>query len=328
MNHRISTQDQAGIALTPQKKIDLFNFPFTLNMNIGCLYACRYCYLQGYPFSRFAEFGQEVKVKLWIPEKLDQELIKYRDLPQHFKRVQVNPATEGLHPKVLKYTRDNCNRDLVRETLEVFQRHWNAGNHWMVHFVTKSNSVTDYVDLLAELRHMVQVEITIITANQQLSRQVEPYAPSVNVRLRAVETLSKAGIFVRIMAMPFMTTFSAEEQIHDDLAALKDHCFNRGAVAFKNKGLNYFDESDVQVGEAKHRKGQENKYFEDLIIKSGEPVLDKNGAPQTRRVLMPRQANWHNWAGRSWQDRMEARDQVVVDCGYGRMNEMNWGYIQ
>ena len=198
----------------------------------------------------------------------------------------------------------------------------------MVHFVTKSNSITNYVDLLAELRQMVQVEITIITANQQLSRQVEPYAPSVNARLRAVETLSKAGIFVRIMAMPFMTTFSTEAQIHDDLVALKNLCFNRGAVAFKNKGLNYFDESDVQTGEAKHKKDQKNKYFEDLIIKSGEPILDDNGSRQTCAVLMPRQEYRQKWAGRSWQDRMETRDEVVVDCGYGQMNEIGWGNIR
>ena len=327
MNHRILMHNQTSNALTPQKKIDLFNFPFTLNMNIGCLYACRYCYLQKFPFSHHAEFGKEVKVKLWIPEKLDLELEKYRDLPQHLKRVQVNPATEGLHPKVLQYTRDHCNRDLVRETLQVFLRHWNAGNHWMVHFVTKSNSVTDYVDLLTELKHMVQVEITIITANQQLSRQVELYTPSVNARLRAVETLSKAGIFVRVMAMPFMTTFSVEEQIHDDLVILKELCFNRGAIAFKNKGLNYFDESDVQAGEAKHKKGQEDQYFADLIIRFGEPILDENGAEQRRSVLMPQQANWHNWAGKSWRDRMEARDEVVVNCGYGQLNEIEWGNI-
>ena len=324
MNQSILKHDQAGVALTPQKKIDLFNFPFTLNMNIGCLYACKYCYLQQLPFSKHAEFGQEAKIKLWLPEKLDLELEKYRELPQHLKRVQVNPATEGLHPKVLKHTREKYNRDLVRETLELFRRHWDSGNRWMVHFVTKSNSITNYVDLLAELRHMVQMEMTIITADQQFSRQVEPLAPTVHARLMAVEKLAKAGIFVRVMAMPFMALSSDEERVHQELVALKELAFSNGAVAFKNKGLNYFDETGVRAGQARHVKGQKNKYFEDLIIKSGEPVLDKRGKPRTRTVLMPKSKIW---AIQHWRDRLEKRSEIVVDFGYSILNKVRWGNI-
>ncbi len=327
MNHRISIHNQAGIALTPQKKIDLFNFPFTLNMNIGCLYACNYCYLQGYPFSRHAEFGRETKVKIWLPEKLDQELTKYRDLPQHLKRVQVNPATEGLHPKVLKYIRENCNRDLVREMLEVFQRHWQVGNHWMVHFVTKSNSITNYVDLLSKMKHMVQVEITIITSDPIASRKLEPYAPSVNARLRAVETLSKVGIFVRIMAMPFITFSSTEEQTHQDMTTLKELCFDHGAIAFKNKGLNYFNAEDVHSGQARKVKSQENRYFEDLIIKSGEVVFSKNKKPRLKSVLMPREECRKNWAVGPSGDKLERRKELVTDYGYSTNNSIKWGNV-
>jgi len=98
----------------------------------------------------------------------------------------------------------------------------------------------------------------------------------VNARLRAVETLSKAGIFVRIMAMPFMTFSSTEEQTHQDMTTLKELCFDHGAIAFKNKGLNYFNAEDVRSGQARKVKSQENKYFDDLIIKSGEVVFSKN----------------------------------------------------
>ena len=62
-------------ALTPQKKIDPHNLPFTLNTAIGCLFGCRYCYVQGYPFNMHAKFGEEVKVKLWIAEQLNWEAV-------------------------------------------------------------------------------------------------------------------------------------------------------------------------------------------------------------------------------------------------------------
>jgi DNA repair photolyase len=89
-------------ALTPQKKIDGHNFPFTLNAVIGCHFGCRYCYLQDFPFNRNTRFPEEAKVKLWIAEKLDKELHKYKQLPRHLKRVQVNVATEGYLPLVKK----------------------------------------------------------------------------------------------------------------------------------------------------------------------------------------------------------------------------------
>ena len=288
MERTIYLHDKKGKALSPQKKIDMFNFPFTLNNNIGCLYACNYCYLQGYIFFKHAEFGKEVKVKTWIPDKLDKELERFKDLPQHLKRVQINPATEGFHPAVIKHVRDHCDRDLFRETIGVFRKHIDAGNRWMLHIVTKSNSITNYIELLEDIRQFVQVEITIITADKQLSRQVEPFAPSINARLKAVEKLANAGIFVRIMASPFMSTASDDEAIHQDLLALKELTFNSGAKAFKNKGLNYFNVSDVRAGQARQVREQKNKYFEDLVIKSGEPILRKNGKARIKTVLMPK----------------------------------------
>ena len=93
--------DKPGIALTPQKKIDSHNFPFTLNTIIGCHFGCRYCYLQGSPFRFHTKFPSEAKVKLWMADRLDKELTKYKHLPQHLKRVQVNVATEGYLPLVM-----------------------------------------------------------------------------------------------------------------------------------------------------------------------------------------------------------------------------------
>jgi DNA repair photolyase len=93
--------EKPGNALTPQKKIDQYNLPFTLNATIGCLFGCIYCYTQGFPFSCHTDFGEEVEVKTWLPEKLNLELDKYRYLPQHIKRIQINPSTEGYLPGVV-----------------------------------------------------------------------------------------------------------------------------------------------------------------------------------------------------------------------------------
>ena len=78
---QILMHDVNGTALTKQNMKDSYEFPFALNPTIGCLFGCKYCYLQQYPFNQWATFGEEVKVKTRLPETLDLELQKYRDLP-------------------------------------------------------------------------------------------------------------------------------------------------------------------------------------------------------------------------------------------------------
>ena len=77
-------------------------------------------------------------MKTWISERLDLELDKYRNLPQHLKRVQVNVASEGYLPDVMIKTKKELKRDIMAEILDTFKRHWEEGNCWMVHLITKS----------------------------------------------------------------------------------------------------------------------------------------------------------------------------------------------
>jgi DNA repair photolyase len=55
---RIIMHERRGNALTKQKMNDDYEFPFTLNPNIGCLFACNYCFLQQYPSIGTQSLGQ------------------------------------------------------------------------------------------------------------------------------------------------------------------------------------------------------------------------------------------------------------------------------
>ena len=156
-------QDKGSRILNPQNKIDSHNLPFTLNTSIGCHFGCQYCYIQGFPFNLQAVFGEEVKIKLYAPAKLDEELSKYSHLPQHLKRVQMNASTEGYLPAAMIRTKKQYGRDIMREVLEVFRRHWNNGNRWMVHLLTKSHMAIKHLDIIHNMRDQVQMEITITT---------------------------------------------------------------------------------------------------------------------------------------------------------------------
>ena len=197
--------------------------------------------------------------------------------------------------------------------------------------MTKSHRILDYIKLLQEMKHMVQIELTLISLDPGDCRLVEPFAQSVKLRLKTIEKLDKAGIFVRVMAMPVIAqTNETDDDVRVNLAELRDTVFIHGAQAFKNKGLNYFDEDHLVTGDVIRIKGQENAVFDDFIVKSGELIPDQNGNPQTVSVLMPpiKQwgQSWRDWTV-DWETMLVVRDGRVVCWGYD-INDINWKYIR
>ena len=307
--------DKKGDALRLQKEYQN-GTPFTASPYMGCLFGCRYCYTQGPPFKFHTEFGKEVKVKTWFPEQVDKELQKYGVLPQHLKRVQINEACEYYIPEVLAKMDAELHRDIMAEILRVFRRHWDNGNKWMLHIVTKSPLITRHLDLLASMRDMVQVEVTLICLDESKRRSVEPSASSVETRLGAIRQLSEAGIFVRIMAMPFFGN-------REDAVELKGKAFEMGARAFKHKGLNYFEWDRLVQDDRSQTGGREDQIWTDLLVKSGEPVI-RDGHQRMITLLMPNE----EWADKAWRRNLETQEVPMVNFGYAELNEIDWGYIE
>ena len=303
--NKIIFHEKPGFALTKQRMNGDYSFPFSLNPTIGCLFGCRYCYLQQFPFNRWTEFGKEVKVKTWMPEKLDRELVKYQELPQHLKRVQVGPACECFLPLVLNKTKRELGRDIMAEILDTFERHWHKGNRWMLHLVTKSHLVVQYLEILSRMNQMVQVEMTLICLDEDMRRQYERHAPSIGKRLRVIQKLAQAGVFVRIMAMPLVCD-------EEEALELRRVAFDHGAKAFKHKGLNYFDKEDLLNGVVEKKKRRKDVIDMNLLVESGEAV---DG--QTRKVLMP----IRRWKG------FEVREMPILRSGYSALNEIDWGHL-
>ena len=311
MNKIIELQTKPGIALSKQKMIKMHAFPFSLNTNIGCLTACRYCYLQNAPFKWHTDFGNEIKVKTWIADKLDKELESKKNLPQHLKRVQVNSATEGYSPQGMHKVESQLGRDIMAELLEVFRKHWLSGNKWMVHLVTKSHLIQKHLPLIAGMKDQVQVELTITSLSETRARDLEGFASSVSKRLDIIHDFSAAGVFVRVMCMPFIGDRA-------DAMVVRDKCISLGASGFKHKGMNYWDDDEMLKGNLVHQGGKHDTIFSDLLVRSGEPVFGVNGSTSTVSMGMP-DKKWKNMAN---------RDMTIIDSGYSACNSVNWGYIK
>lgn len=274
------------------------------------MFECEYCYLQNFPFKLHANFGEETKIKIWIPEQLDIELEKRKGLPSHLKRIQVNPASEGYLPWAINKVKSQLNRDIMKETLEIFQKHWDTGNRWMVHLVTKSHLVKNHLDLIAGMKDQVQLELTITTLDEKKARLLEKLAPSVKKRLDVIDAFSKKDVFVRVMCMPLIGDEKEAEKI-------KKTCLNNGAKAFKHKGVNYWDEKALLNGDVVSKGGKKDFIFNDIILKSGEDYLN-NGVTQSGDYVMP-DKKWKNF---------KKSYMVVVNLGYSDINNFDWGYIK
>ncbi len=334
----VDLQPNSSYALRPQAKLGQYDFPFTMNPTIGCFFGCTYCYspwvAYGYSPDRKERFFETVHVKLDKPQHLAKELPRYAELPQHMKRVQINETSEYYLPQIRRELARQNQPDIMLAILDEFDKAWQADNKWMLHILTKSHLILDHIEKLEAMKHMVQIEVSFATHDDAVKRRIEFFTTSIQKRLELVEELAWHGLFVRIMAMPFYGD-------RDDMLALKDETFRRGAKAFKNKGLNYYAWPDLDtprtfeqfITESIPRSsGRLDLKDESLVIKSGEYVRVSR-RPQRKSVLFPivdtdfkAELDWS--AMSCFADRFKKRSMRVIDCGYSQCNGENWGYIK
>jgi DNA repair photolyase len=326
----IKTSTTSSLNAQTYDSIYPYGFPFTLNPTMGCSFACKFCYsplaLRQNIFSMGRNhFFDEVTIRIDIASSLDKELSRLSYLPQYLKRVQINEHSDYYLSEVFRELKKN-NRDVMIEILEVFQKHWQNDNKWMLHILTKSNLILNHISEIKNMKEMIQVEISFSTPHENQLRALELYTPTVKKRLDTIEKLSKEGIFVRVMAMPFYGDVS-------DLDILKVNTFNAGAHAIKNKALNYYDwniikkanfDDLVQYKLAKSFGRNDTVISSTHTIKSGEDYLLK-GMPVSISVKMPSAKAWDRESG--FNNRTTAITLNKIDMGYAQLNQVDWEYI-
>ena len=278
----IYNNNKSTYALKPQKKVGVFDYPFTLNPFIGCEMQCSYCFVPGPVIKTTRDtFFTDVQVKVNILDLLKKELKKYSSLPQHLKRVQFGVTTELFQPKVMNYTKTILGHDLIEEILKLFKEEWVKGNKWMLHILTKNHNILSYLSILKSMKEMVHVEFSIIHSCEIVTRNYEKYTSSVAKRVDAIQKLSKEGIFVRIMAMPFYGNAV-------DLKTLQAFALTAGALGFKNKALNYYEWNQLNninaLDPLSRTKTKTNTHLPSLLLKSGEEVQPKT----VSKILLPK----------------------------------------
>ena len=190
-------------------------FSWTINPYRGCEFGCTYCYARYthsfFDFGRWQDFERRIFFKRRAAKSLEREL-RRRDLRS--QPIAIGTATDPYQPAEHHF-------EITRSILEVLTK----VEGLELSITTKSPLIQRDLDLLVELdrAHSVTAQITITTLDSGLSRRLEQRAPDPQARLRAVRSLTAAGIATSVFCMPVMPGINdREETLAPLFAAARD----------------------------------------------------------------------------------------------------------
>ena len=177
---------------------DPWNFPlctcpakYSIDPYTGCEHRCIYCYITSYVREPW-----RVRPKSDFLRVLEKELKQAKVMP-----VSMSNSSDP-YPSMEKTL------NLTRGALRLLSKY---GFPALV--LTKSNIIERDRDVIASMRAVVS--ITITTLDEGLAKKLEPFAPSPELRLSAIEKMKEKGVKVAVRVDPIIPS------INDSPAMLK-----------------------------------------------------------------------------------------------------------
>jgi DNA repair photolyase len=191
---------------------DWFGLYYNMNLYRGCQHQCIYCDSRSECY-QIENFNTDVLVKANAIELLQKEL--------GGKRVVGTIGTGSMNDPFMPL---EAKLRLTRRALEVI-----AAAGFPVHTITKSDLALRDLDLFAAIqaKTYAAVTFTVTTADDELSRKLEPGAPVSSRRLAAVQALSRAGILTGIALMPVLPFI---EDTEANIRSIVEQAAGNGAV--------------------------------------------------------------------------------------------------
>ena len=175
---------------------------YSMNPYQGCEHGCAYCFARPtheyWGYSAGVDFERVILAKKNAPELLEKFFTKRGYKPEP---ILLSGNTDCYQPIERKL-------EITRQLLQVFLEYRHP-----VHVLTKNALVTRDIDILKPLaeKNLVTVSLSIPTINEELRRKLEPRTSSAYNKLRAIETLTGAGIPVHIMVAPMIPGLNTME---------------------------------------------------------------------------------------------------------------------
>ena len=199
---------------TALNRVTGMGFRWSLNPYTGCVHRCAFCYVRG--FERRADrpsddrYGTNIRVKVNIVEVLRGELAR-----RSWRRetVAIGAATDPYQPAEGRYR-------LTRGCLEAL-----ADARTPLSLITRGPLIVRDTDVLARAarRADVTVSVSIATLDTSTSSRLEPGVAPPAQRLRAIRTLTEAGIAAGVALAPVLPGLTdAPRAMADVLRAARD----------------------------------------------------------------------------------------------------------
>ncbi|MCY7353497.1 MAG: PA0069 family radical SAM protein [Lysobacter sp.] len=191
----LRTQVREEIARSTISRNTSPDIPFSQSVNPyrGCEHGCSYCFARPshayIDLSPGLDFETKLSAKSNAAELLRRELAK----PNY----QVSPIALGINTDA--YQPIERKWRITRQLLEVL-----AETRHPVSLITKNALIERDLDLLASMAqdNLVRVFFSVTTLDNHLAAKLEPRASAPHRRIRAMRTLSNAGVPVGVMFAP------------------------------------------------------------------------------------------------------------------------------
>lgn len=208
--------DTARTVISRNQSPDIY-FDRSLNPYRGCEHGCIYCYAR--PTHAYLDLSPGLDFETKLFAKHDAPALLRRELAR--PGYTCAPLTIGANTDAYQPLERELR--ITRGVLEVL---WECRHPVTV--ITKGSLVTRDVDLLAQLaaENLATVLISVTTLDPALKRTLEPRAASPAARLRAIRTLTDAGVPVVAMVAPVIPAVTDHE-----LEAILEAAAAAGAVA-------------------------------------------------------------------------------------------------
>ncbi|GGY32673.1 radical SAM protein [Pseudoduganella albidiflava] len=213
---RTQVTDETAKSILSRNQSPDIPFGVSLNPYRGCEHGCIYCFARPshsyLGLSPGLDFESKLYAKVNAADLLRSELSK----PGY----AVEPIALGVNTDA--YQPIERELKLTRRVLEVLQecRH-------PVGLITKSALIERDIDILAPMaeKRLAAASITLTTLDPKIARTLEPRAAAPERRLRAIRTLTEAGIPVGVSVAPIIP-FVTEPEIEKVIEA----AFDAGAI--------------------------------------------------------------------------------------------------
>jgi len=186
----------AKTIVTRNKRTSWFGTEYNMNIYRGCCHGCIYC---------------DSRSDCYHIENFDQVRAKENALEiiRNDLRSKVKTGVVGTGAMSDPYNPFEKELELTRHGLELIDAY-----EFGVAIATKSTLITRDADILQSIREHSPVlcKITITTADDELSKKIEPGAPASSARFQAIAELSEKGFFAGVLLMPVLPFLEDTEE--------------------------------------------------------------------------------------------------------------------